>query len=246
MLMKMVDLIDSRFDRSLLRRSIVMAICLTCGGGVARADLQILTLQAPLNIAGPTSSSLSMGLPQFDPTLGTLTSVVVSTQTVAEFAYEIHDDYGDPGSGQVYFTAGSGTIGPGLNIEDLLQTPTESISLGVDGDYYSPTYMLESDRAYAVTSSYLSQYIGTGSNFIELYAAPTPSDLSTPGFNFIGNFVAPAGQLMVGDVTITATFMHAFTPSVPEPSSFVLTSLGAVGLGFLFQGSCRFSRKKRI
>ena len=191
----------------------------------------------------PPSASLSWDLPQFESTLGTLTSVEVSTQAVGKFEYEIFDDYGDPGSGQVNFSSTAGTIGPGVNIESPLSTPLASISWGQDGHYYSPLYTLESDRNYAVPGQYFSQYIGSGSNVIELYAAPSFTG-GEPGFNFIGNFVAPTGQLMVGEVDITATVTYTFTSSVPEPSSFVLTSLGAVGVAVLMRRIGPFLEKK--
>ena len=171
---------------------------------------------------------------------------MVSTQTVADFEYEIHDDYGNPSAGEVYFTSEAGTIAPGANIESGVATPLVSISIGQDGDYYSPTYKLEDDVKYAVPSSYLSQYMGSGSNLIVQYAGPTPADYGSQGFNFIGQFIAPNGQLMMGDVTITATFTYTFTSSVPEPSSFVLASLSAVGMGLLFRRSRHFMRPKKI
>jgi hypothetical protein len=187
------------------------------------------TATTPFDIA----SSL---IPQFDPTLGTLTSIVIDfSGTDSGFATITN---GSSASGTYDFT-----VGATLELEDPTLSPLFGITPEFSGTLVvasgstvtsptmtSPTVtgtdtLLSGFGPYTGTSTYVFTLLGssTGSS-----SGPTPSTITE------STSATSSGE-------VTYNFTPASTSTVPEPSSIMLFGTGLTLLGLALR---RFRRQK--
>lgn len=211
--------------------------------GVARADM----LQVSGSYAAATdwsSNTASVSVPQFDPSLGTLTSVVVtftgsesSTLTVGNISGQIGSPNNSSGtaSTNTTFDISSGSMG--------LTMPTLTVSTGypfANLPYVSGSNTITgatgsgsaSTTPYDVPTAQIGDFVGTGN-------VSFPASTSTVTGIMYSPQDAVTYALATGDpsASLTATVTYNYTPvGVPEPSSLAMVCAGFAGLiGFIWR-----------
>jgi len=206
-----------------MKRFLIPALLLAYGVGTAQAGTITQTFSSP---AQPVPWSTTYLANQFNPSLGTLTSVEIdvtsnivasvlvfndtsSTQSFTNATASIPITLTGPASLSLSATGTTtgqtGTVGPGLK-ETLPGVPTTastSTTLTSPGD--------------------LAPYIGTGvSTLVFNYAAGdgTYSGTAASGVFFSGSATADASVEVI----------YNYTTTIPEPSSVILAGIGIVGV----------------
>ena len=186
---------------------------------IARADY--VYEYASVNVSGSGSQSLSFA--QFNSSLGTLNSVTFS----------ISSSTNNTGSGMAYNPNTTGQTF-GVNYSQTFSASGNGLSLGLGSGANGAGYAAPRQTGYAyfgnvnlsgsqvVTSSFMGQYIGTGSITTSLSTYASFS-LEYGSVNFEGGYPPT--------ITGQATLTYSYT-AVPEPASLSLCTIAILaGLG---------------
>jgi hypothetical protein len=206
----------------------------------ARASYQTLTTQVAIPQTKTDFSNLPVNVPTFNSSLGTLASVVVSytdSSTMQGFVKNTSpatQSFTVSENSAVSLSYGTSTLLTNNLIAQQSYThlgPSQSAQFGI----FTPT------GAAGPTK------ISSGPLF-EAFLQPSPSVMLTFHTLTTTTVVGGGGNISTGIQTtaggmVTVEFFYTpFTSAVPEPSSLVMTAIGAVAF---FGSSYRFRRNRR-
>jgi hypothetical protein len=172
---------------------------------------------------------LSVALPQFDTTLGTLNSIVltVATNEVANVGVSNF-------SGTDYaFTNGNASVslitsGPGGFFDFLTTTATVASGTALTGQVTNFSGLTGSNSAtFNIASSNFASYEGLGLSNMTFNALVTST-------NFSGSSAAPSNALFFGggaNLGVDVTITYDYTSAAPEPASIALIGTAITGIG---------------
>lgn len=210
--------------------------------GVASANT-IAAGSSPLYYSGVTDWSQTFAFGQFNPSLGTLVSVTITSQADFDTSGTLKNTSGSAQNFSFYETFLDTLTAPdslGTVVNASLTTPLVSYTGVANGASvtYDPSGQpfLSSTTSTTLTASpadSLSAFIGSGTvNFKA--ATMTAEDINGGG----GNIVASLNS--TGSDTITVTYNYTPSQSTPEPFSMSLAGTGLVLVGLF--GRKRFAR----
>lgn len=258
---------DSLIDSSVLRTAmkvspVLLASCLglmpafMCAA-TTPVDTKSMTM-INYDPSSPLTTTNTLSLSMFDPSLGTLTGVNISYYVnVTGASIQVDNDAGEnnTATGSVFNTVygfssslGSQSLldasySPIVSSSSLQVITSHSFDLAANsgdalgftshlgGDYGSYSFAnLQGGGSGNVASSFIDLYKGTGSFDIDLQAM----------FGTIASFSGPNGffQGNTASATITAAVQYTYNP-IPEPSTYAMV-FGAMTLGLV--GWRRFRR----
>jgi hypothetical protein len=202
--------------------------------GLALAGLSLsveAASEGPFTTSTPIPSTLTdwtgtLLFPQFDPSLGTLTSVELDLSSTFTTTLNVTNNGGSASSGtvktEVQLTAQDAGNNFGVPELDLLSPAyTYSLAIGQGSTSGLLTKSGSTGNLYTL-GAILTEFTGGGN--ISLSASTfTQTDLSNTGGN------TSAGQLT--DASFTGDVIYNYT-AVPEPSTWALVALGLGALPF--------------
>ncbi|MDX1962667.1 MAG: PEP-CTERM sorting domain-containing protein [Pirellulales bacterium] len=183
---------------------------------------------------GPNNagSAGSFFLPQFDPSLGTLTKVILMVNGFSDGGQNILDSESDF-SGNASVSIGTNITVTGPATLTVLTTPVDTNSgpIGPDDEMVFPDFAgpdsigvfgnLSTDSDMSMITSGMGPYIGLGNVTFNYSSVVNNSSSSTVSPSFTFN----TPTIYSFDAKVTYEY-----DVIPEPSTFILAGLGAVGL----------------
>ena len=214
-----------------MKRSFVPALLLACAVGTAQAGSLTQTLSAPAATV-PTSDTFLFN--QFNPSLGTLTSVDLSlTSNIVADVSVLNSLTTAQGFTNAMASVPFGVTGPdGISFSLTASTPGQSspplAPVAAGADVALPGSAVTASVATTLSSpGEIASYIGTGINdlaFVFTVGAGTFSITAANGVFVSGSATA--------DATVVLTYNYT-SATVPEPSSAILAAIGIVGVAAL-------------
>jgi len=207
-----------------MKRFLIPALLLACGVGTAQAGTIITqTFSSPPT---PVAWSTTYDANQFNPSLGTLTSVEIEVSSNIVASVDVYNFSGSPQS----FTKATASIPITLTGPASLSLSATGGTAGLAGSAVPglntfPGLPTTASTSTTLTSSgALAPYIGTGvSTLVFDFNAGdgTYSGAAVSGVVFFG-----------GSATANATVdvIYTYTAAIPEPSSVILAGIGIVGV----------------
>lgn len=208
-----------------MKRFLIPALLLACGVGTAQAGTIITqTFSSPPT---PVAWSTTYDANQFNPSLGTLTSVEIEVSSNIVASVDVYNFSGSPQS----FTKATASI-------PITLTGPASLSLSATGGTADlagsaapfpssntfPGVPTTASTSTTLTSSgALAPYIGTGVSTLVF-------DFNAGNGTYSGTAVS--GVFFGGSATANATVdvIYTYTAAIPEPSSVILAGIGIVGV----------------
>jgi len=207
-----------------MKRFLIPALLLACGVGTAQAGTIITqTFSSPPT---PVAWSTTYDANQFNPSLGTLTSVEIEVSSNIVASVEVYNLSGSPQS----FTNATASIpitltGPAslssLSAIGVTAGQAGSADPGLNTFPGVPT--TASTSTTLTSSGALAPYIGTGVSTLVF-------DFNAGDGTYSG--AAVSGVFFGGSATANATVdvIYTYTAAIPEPSSVILAGIGIVGV----------------
>jgi hypothetical protein len=194
------------------------------------------TTLGPITTTTPISSTLTdwsnnLSFAQFNPSLGTLTSVELDLTSALTTSLTLTNTSDTLGASGKAFTEVQISVGTALGLFDVPQidqnSPKFTFNVGASGSASSGvhTFSGESTSLYNlsnVSSSVLSAFTGTG-------------NISLPASTFTQTWIqyssGNVNQSQVTNASLTGDVIYTYTPApVPLPSALILLGPGLFGL----------------
>ena len=211
----------------------------------AQANTVSYTTNFPSSL---TDWSTSLGIHQFDTSLGTLVSADVQLSSSMSTSMTVTNDVNAGGSSSGYVKTEL-TVSLAPNTLGLLNTnnpsyasssPFNNYDYTTTMDYLSSKYSFSSLAPGGTTSGG-----GTGSQTVDsgtINDSPTLAELTGSGFYDLGVYTTTytslnvtggnAGAYQTTDGSLSVTVTYTFDPApTPEPSTFAMIGAGVAGLG---------------
>jgi len=206
-----------------MKRFLIPALLLACGVGTAQAGTIITQTFSSPPTTVPWSTTYDAN--QFNPSLGTLTSVEIEVSSNIVASVDVYNFSGSPQS----FTKATASIPITLTGPASLSLSATGGTAGLAGSAVPglntfPGLPTTASTSTTLTSSgALAPYIGTGVSTLVF-------DFNAGDGTYSGTAVS--GVFFGGSATANATVdvIYTYTAAIPEPSSVILAGIGIVGV----------------